>query len=194
MRIMELVFSLSTKLLHQIFFLVSLSQVMCLPTLLGGDLKKMSGENKPEEAPVVFLCGWCFHGGPGGRQLRLKHLIENCFWFCCAQQFTIPRDGPKGHLLSLKKTPAVPVLAAFPAGSFLSIFVFLYFVFLISRCWLWVPSCPFWRRSVREPALPRALQQHGRLSVDYPCSKGPRGQGTTRTLLVSAGWKWAPLS
>lgn len=78
----------------------------------------MSGENKPEEAPVVFLCGWCFHGGPGGRQLRLKHLMENCFWFCCAQQFTIPRDGPKGHLLSLKKTPAVPVLAAFPAGSF----------------------------------------------------------------------------
>lgn len=145
MRIMELVFPLPTKLLHQIFFLVSLSQVMCLPTLLGGDLEKKGG-NTPEGASVVFLCGWCFQGwGPWGRQLSLKHIPENCVWFFCAQQFTSPKDGPKGHLLSLKRAPNVPVLTAFPACSF----------------HFFLPGFPDAERSFGEYALPRALQQPG---------------------------------
>lgn len=102
-------------------------------TLGWGPGKKMLGENKPEEAPVVFLCGWCFHGGPWGRQLRLKHIMENCVWFCCAQQFTIPEDGPEGHLVNLNQTPDVPVLAAFPARSFFSIFVCLDFKMLFRK-------------------------------------------------------------
>lgn len=110
-------------------------------TLGWGHGKRMSRENKTEETPVVFLCGWCFHGGPWGKQLRLKHVLENCVWFFCAQQFTSHKDGPKGHLLSLKRTPNIPVLAAFPAGAFLSIFVCLHFqllavsLFLKKECW-----------------------------------------------------------
>lgn len=70
----------------------------------------------------------------GGGALReaaeAKSRHRDCFWFCCVLQFTITRDGPKGHLLSLEQTPDVPVLVAFPAGSFLAIFAFLGFQML----------------------------------------------------------------
>lgn len=64
----------------------------------------------------------------------------------------------------------------------------------ISRFWLWVLSCPFWRRSVAKYALSRALQQSGRLSMDYLCARRPCNKGKVCALLVFVEWKWASFS
>lgn len=71
-----------------------------------------------------------------------------------------------------------------------SIFAFLW----ISRFWLWVLSCPFWRRSVAKYALSRELQQSGCLSMDYLCTGGPCNQGIVSAFLVFVEWKWASFS
>lgn len=57
-RTMELVFPWPTKPFHQLLFLVSVSYIIHLPVLLGGDLKKISDCSKSEETLIIFLHGW----------------------------------------------------------------------------------------------------------------------------------------